>query len=98
MLSDALGVFNPRASFVSRQSQTADRLRVQELENCYESKSDIRKKTRRLIENTVAAIGNTDALIEKRELRPFRRVLSLLAFKDLESSSDNDPCNPMLQC
>lgn len=44
MLSDALGVFNPRASFVSRQSQTADRLRVQELENCYESKSDIRKK------------------------------------------------------
>lgn len=43
MLSDALGVFNPRASFVSRQSQTADRLRVQELENCYESKSDIRK-------------------------------------------------------
>lgn len=65
MLSDALGVFNPRASFVSRQSQTADRLRVQELKNCYESKSDIRKKTRRLIENTVAAIGNTDALIEK---------------------------------
>lgn len=44
MLSDALGVFNPRASFVSLQSQTADRLRVQELENCYESKSDIRKK------------------------------------------------------
>lgn len=44
MLSDALGLKTPRASFVSRQSQTADRLRVQELENCYESKSDIRKK------------------------------------------------------
>ena len=44
MLSDALGLKTPRASFVSRQSQTADRLRVQELKNCYESKSDIRKK------------------------------------------------------
>lgn len=65
MLSDALGLKTPRASFVSRQSQTADRLRVQELENCYESKSDIRKKTRRLIANTIAVIGNTDALTEK---------------------------------